>query len=246
MAVMRERLWREIGSGVPSDAEVIHALRRLKHVLLCGQSTRIPSLARTIGSLTPAPVISEFQNDAVVRGLSYQLGILRGFRKDQLLLDNMQQGIGVLVASTATKEAGPRLAYLDEANTHVLTLVDKGTTIPTKRSEVLHLEEHAADRTYRLRVVELKSPWPDRGRRMPLGIIEFRSPAGDTVEVTLDVDANSVMLLTVTDRGSGKTRTVVLNRPTYPDTESIVDQRLTGTLDEASPPSGAGTGDVPR
>ena len=233
MAVMRERL-RDIRDpqAVPHDRQVVAALRELTHVMLCGQGTRLPSLIRTISSLTPAPLITSYQNDAVVQGLARQAAVLQGLNRYQLLLDSLQQGIGVLVESEPRRGGpNPTLAQADEANTLVLDLVVKGTTIPTKHSENVDLGSHKPDATYRLRVVELKSPWSAMGST-PLGIIEFQSSSHPTVEITCDVDANATILLQLKDPKGSWSRSVVLNRASYPVVESIVDQRLTGTLDE--------------
>ncbi|WP_109505512.1 Hsp70 family protein [Nocardioides speluncae] len=230
-AVVREALaYGAVLDEPSSDTLVVQALRGIKHVLLCGQGTRVPSLIKTVGSMTPATVISTFQNDAVVQGLAQQVGVLRGHRKDQLLLDVLQQGIGVLVERTDPKAAA-RMAYNDEANTEVLTIVAKGTTIPTKRTEIIDLLNHEAGRTYRIRVVEIRTPWAGLGTE-PIGILEYQSGSKGELEITCEVDANSTILLTIGPPG-GKGRTVVLNRANWPGYESILDQRLTGSLEEA-------------
>ena len=249
MAAMRERLGADPQSG-RRDRELIAALRELKHVMLCGQGTRLPSLVRTISSITPAPLITSYQNDAVVQGLARQAGILQGLRKNQLLLDTLQQGIGILVESEldpgedGVDESSAsfigRLAQVDNANTLVVDLLSKGDTIPTIGWGTLILGGHEPDATYRLRVVELKSPWASLGFT-PLGIIEFQGSSNDTVEIRCDVDANATIELRVGTPGSPDAgdlnvawfRTVVLNRVNYLGLESIIDQRLTGTLDEA-------------
>ncbi|GAA1557531.1 Hsp70 family protein [Kribbella sancticallisti] len=232
MAVMRERLLRSrVPDTIPSDHDVISALRGLKHVMLCGQASRLPSLVRAISSVTPAPLITSYQNDAVLQGLAAQAGVLEGLRTDQLLLDTIQQGIGVLVESDpGTEGTLPRLARTDEANTVVLDLLRKGTTVPTRRSERVELGGHQPDVTYRLRLVELKSPWSSMGFT-PLGVVEFKCPS-PAVEVVCDVDANSTMVLHLRDTPGRWERRLLLNRTSGNGLESIVDQRLTGTLDE--------------
>lgn len=217
---------------VPTDDEVKATLRSFAAVVLCGQGTRIPSLLRVIRSVTEAPIVEDFQNDAVVLGLAHQVGVLIGRIKSTLLIDNLQSGIGVLTDGRVGTSTAPVLADRDDENTRVLPIVDKGMSIPAKRSLHLSAANSGRGQLHRLRIVELKSPWPDRLVEH-LGVVECVVPAGG-LELTVDVDANSMYVLRLADSDGTTERAIVLNRSTPPPgMESIVDQRLTGSLEEA-------------
>lgn len=200
---------------------------RFDYVLLAGQGTKVPSLRAAIAGYARAPVIDDYQDDAVIRGLAIQAAVMTGQHREQLLLDAMQTGIGVIVQSMP-EGRDPRLSTNDRHNETVLTLVEKGTSYPTKRSEVLQIEGTAD--TVQLRVVELPVAWSTT-EQLPLGVVEFAVPASRQVEVIVDVDAKPVIMLTLKD-DHGERR-ILLNRPATGDAESIMDQRLTGSLEEA-------------
>lgn len=248
-SVVRESLFDpRRPDAVPADADVTSTLRELHAVVLCGQATRVPSLISTIESLSPALIVKDHERDAVVRGLAQQVGVLTGLRKDLLLLDTQQSGIAILVSDKSGPVSGAILSPDDDLNTRQWTLLQKGASIPCTVKTHLTPQTPDPDQTLRLRIVENKSLW-ELDAPHHVGVVELALPSAG-VELTIDVDANAMITLTLstpahdspTDASTtspaqiGSTRKIVLNRVTPPPgCESIFDQRLTGSIDEASP-----------
>ncbi|WP_082159525.1 Hsp70 family protein [Micromonospora sp. HK10] len=173
-------------------------------VLLAGQGTKIFTVREQLTDLFPgAPVVAEFQETAVAHGLGFYSGVLSKSVDGVLLLDALGFGIGVRVRTCYPEpsHAGERRSLMrpvatvsaDRArNTDVLTIIDPATTMPTRRSEVLNLDGSPGT-VHLLEVIELPA---DSGESF--GVAQVRA-AGSAIELTVDVDANHLIVLIVTD-----------------------------------------------
>ncbi|MFY1689131.1 Hsp70 family protein [Plantactinospora sp. WMMB782] len=201
--VVRETLVKPFANqlyGVPIE----NWLRAGGKVVLAGQGGKIFTVREQIDQALPgAPVLSEFQETAVIHGLGRYTGVLTGRVKDVLLLDALGFGVGFRCKSihpgTGARDPGHcRLSHEFTDNTEVYPLIDPATTIPTKRSETIQLVGRAGT-PHILELVELPTAGGD-----VFGRAEIRA-TGREVLVTADVDANHLVLVSVRDMMTGET-----------------------------------------
>jgi molecular chaperone DnaK (HSP70) len=168
-------------------------------VVLAGQGGKIFTVQEQIADLLPGtPVISEFQETAVVQGLGLYTGVLRGLNRGVLLLDALGFGIGLRVKHGTSSVISGHPAE----NTEVAELIMPQTTIPTKRSEIFEL---SGEGETILEIVETSVagnyPWC----WIP---VLFRDT---TLEVTIDIDANHTTVVITKDLKTGDTLGYQLN-----------------------------------
>lgn len=184
-------------------------------VLLTGQGGKTFTVREALERLLPdAEFIGLYQEFAVCHGLAMQAGVLQGLQKDVLLLDMSHRGIGI--RSTPVQGRGPQGTGADphrmrktpaaDASSHVL--VDRLTTIPTKRSEQFIFEGP--------RGADVVIPVIERSKtsRDDIEICTITLPARQKavhVELTVDIDANSIMVLHVADSTNKTHRRIQLN-----------------------------------
>ncbi|HET9600227.1 MAG TPA: Hsp70 family protein, partial [Acidimicrobiales bacterium] len=168
----------------------------IKHVILVGGSTRMPAVSDMVRALTGKDAHKGVNPDEVVAiGAAVQAGVLKGEVKDVLLLDVTPLSLGI------------------ETKGGVMTkLIERNTTIPTRRTEVFTTAEDMQPS------VEIHVLQGEREMAMynkTLGKFQLvdlpPAPRGvPQIEVTFDIDANGIVHVSAKDRATGKEQSMTI------------------------------------
>ena len=168
----------------------------LHHVILVGGSTRMPAVQELATDLTGnEPNKSVNPDEVVAIGAAVQAGVLRGDVKDVLLLDVTPLSLGI------------------ETKGGVMTrLIERNTTIPTKRTEVFTT---AADSQPSVEIHVLQGEREMAGYNKTLGKFQLvdlpPAPQGiPQIEVTFDIDANGIVHVAAKDRATNKEQSMTI------------------------------------
>ncbi|GAA6781231.1 molecular chaperone DnaK [Helicobacter pylori] len=181
--------------GVIKDAGLTK--NEISEVVMVGGSTRIPKVQERVKTFINKELNKSVNPDEVVAvGASIQGGVLKGDVKDVLLLDVTPLSLGIeTLGGVMTK------------------VIDRGTTIPAKKSQVFSTAE---DNQPAVSIMVLQGERELARDNKSLGKFDLQgiapAPRGvPQIEVTFDIDANGILTVSAQDKNTGKSQEIKIS-----------------------------------
>ena len=169
---------------------------QLDHVIMVGGSTRMPAVQELVHSMTGREPHKGVNPDEVVAmGAAVQAGVLKGDVKDILLLDVTPLSLGI------------------ETKGGVMTkLIERNTTIPTRRTEVFTTAEDMQP-SVEIHVLQCEREMSSYNKTLgKFQLVDLPpAPRGvPQIEVTFDIDANGIVNVSAKDRATSKEQSITI------------------------------------
>ena len=183
------------------------AAGEIDHIILVGGSTRMPAVSALVGEMIgKAPHKGVNPDEVVAVGATIQAGVLKGDVTDVLLLDVTPLSLGI------------------ETKGGIMTrLIERNTTIPTKRSEVFTTAAHNQP-SVEIHVLQGEREMAEFNKTLGKFQLVDIPPAPQGVpqiEVTFDIDANGIVHVSARDKATGNEQSITITGQSSLDDDEI-------------------------